>query len=197
MLYISKHKRSTRMELITDLNDPRIHPDKVTRTRAGRTQEFRHKGKRSFDGDFYIESQEKHLYLEPKDDGWEWVNGCGPCKGEPRGWGTYIECDKHDVCRQCARTRQEITGTPWGGSTGWICTSCELRLRKIEIAERQEKGFEHEYTQEVVCPYCGYEHSDSWEMSDDETDRECPDCEKIFDYERIVTCEYSSSKKED
>ena len=36
-----------------------------------------------------------------------------------------------------------------------------------------------------------------WDMGDGEDDCECPDCEKVFSYERIVTIEYSTSKVED
>lgn len=52
---------------------------------------------------------------------------------------------------------------------------------------------DHEFTDEVVCPYCGREHCDSWEYSDDGTE-ECNDCGKTFNYTRNVTVEYSTSK---
>jgi len=54
---------------------------------------------------------------------------------------------------------------------------------------------DHEYTPEIVCPYCGHEQSDSWEFSDDGT-HECSMCDNEFNYERIVTIQYSTSKKE-
>lgn len=31
-----------------------------------------------------------------------------------------------------------------------------------------EREIDHEYTDEVVCPFCGYEESDSWEYKGDE-----------------------------
>ncbi len=108
------------VELITDLNDPRIHPDNVIRMRCGSRQEFRKRSKSSFEGEYYIEPLEMHMDLEPEGCGWKWVNGCEECNGKPRGWSTYIECDKHNVCRKCARSRQEITGAAWGGAKGWL-----------------------------------------------------------------------------
>ncbi len=57
---------------------------------------------------------------------------------------------------------------------------------------------EHEYTGEVVCPYCGYEHGDSWEYGmehdGDSTEIECCDCDKKFNATLSVEYNYSTSK---
>jgi len=45
---------------------------------------------------------------------------------------------------------------------------------------------DHKFTNEIVCPYCGYEFSDSWEYLDpsndshdgEEIDVECLECGK-------------------
>ena len=52
------------------------------------------------------------------------------------------------------------------------------------------------YHPELVCPYCGYEHSDAWELSADDGDYECgnQDCGKTFRYSRMVTVEYTTFK---
>jgi len=47
--------------------------------------------------------------------------------------------------------------------------------------------------QEVVCPYCGYAHQDSWEFSDSDDDWECYDCEKHFAFQRVVDVTYESA----
>lgn len=55
---------------------------------------------------------------------------------------------------------------------------------------------EHECTDEIVCPYCGREQSDSWEyhLNDgDEIDIEC-DCGKTFFATANVSISYSTSK---
>ena len=57
-----------------------------------------------------------------------------------------------------------------------------------------EKEIDHELTQEITCPYCGYEDHGSWEENDD-GDMECPECYKEFSFERIITVEYSTKKK--
>ena len=63
-------------------------------------------------------------------------------------------------------------------------------------------GIDCEYTDMVVCPYCGYQHRDSNEIFDDdsmdsETETDCDRCEKTFIASREVTVTYTSRKKED
>ncbi len=52
---------------------------------------------------------------------------------------------------------------------------------------------DHDNTREVVCPYCGYEEGDSWELPDD-GEHECGGCEKTFIYYRDVEVTYTSMK---
>lgn len=61
----------------------------------------------------------------------------------------------------------------------------------------EEKKIDHEYTDEIVCPYCGHQMTNSWDY-DDYGDIDCPKCNKLFEYDRIpiVDCSYSTSKKE-
>jgi hypothetical protein len=56
-----------------------------------------------------------------------------------------------------------------------------------------KKEIDHEYTDEVVCPYCGHEHSDSWEYGDGGI-VDCDGCEKKFFFERDVVVTYVSAK---
>ena len=52
---------------------------------------------------------------------------------------------------------------------------------------------EHEGTNEIVCPWCGYEALDSWEMSDS-GDTTCAECKKGFMYAREVAVTYITAK---
>ena len=52
--------------------------------------------------------------------------------------------------------------------------------------------YDHEYTDEIVCPHCGTEYNDSWEW--EEGEHECDDCEHSFTVERIVTVQYTTRK---
>jgi len=54
-------------------------------------------------------------------------------------------------------------------------------------------GIEHEYTRNMVCPYCGHENMDSWEYAPDKEDLgevECGECGRNYIARRIVTIQY-------
>lgn len=105
-------------------------------------------------------------------------------------------CETHDICVTCGVKRKELKETPWADRRGaFQCQPCEKAERKARIKTRKAAGFEHDYTDEVVCPHCGYEHGDSWEMCEGE--RECPECEKSFEMEREVSVSYTTSKIKD
>jgi hypothetical protein len=55
-----------------------------------------------------------------------------------------------------------------------------------------------QYTNEPVCPYCGYKVSNSWELNmrdGDEIERECSYCSENFKILCIVTVEYCTETK--
>lgn len=55
---------------------------------------------------------------------------------------------------------------------------------------------DHKYTDEIVCPYCGYKESDSWEYNHNSDDMECTGCGKKFHYERNIEVTYTTNKIE-
>lgn len=60
--------------------------------------------------------------------------------------------------------------------------------------------FETSYTNEIICPYCGYEFSDSIEIENGNNDVgevDCSRCEKTFITYRNVEVTYNTWKKED
>ena len=54
------------------------------------------------------------------------------------------------------------------------------------------------HTNEIICPYCGCEQSDSWEIlrgdkhDGDTVDYSCDECEKDFVVEIHISVTYSS-----
>ena len=121
------------------------------------------------------------------------IKACPACVGDATPWSFGKFCDKHNVCVVCGISRKDITEAPWGVRIGaFKCRACELSERKKRIAARQAKEIDHEYTDEVTCPHCGYEFSDSWEMR--EGDDDCPECEKTFEIEINTSITYTTRK---
>jgi DNA-directed RNA polymerase subunit RPC12/RpoP len=54
------------------------------------------------------------------------------------------------------------------------------------------------YTENIICPYCGYEDHDSWEQGDgaEDFEGECGECGKTFSASRHITIRYSTQKVE-
>lgn len=58
------------------------------------------------------------------------------------------------------------------------------------------KEIDHEYTMNLVCPYCGYEDKDGWELSDNDGETYCGRCDEEFSYTRNISISYCTSKIE-
>jgi len=117
-----------------------------------------------------IQPPEKHFYAQLIDGEWWWLNGCAECNGRPRDWMTYIECDKHNVCRTCKTPRSEIKETPWGGKHGWQCKPCadidakNLKQEMLQsVADKEYDEWDYSCCDEVTCPHCSstYEPDES------------------------------------
>jgi len=65
-----------------------------------------------------------------------------------------------------------------------------IGVHKLDI---NFKGRDRQYETECICPYCGTENSNSWELPDEDDNYECESCGGIYNYSRIVTVEYTSS----
>ncbi len=52
---------------------------------------------------------------------------------------------------------------------------------------------DHEYTDEIVCPYCGESDNESYEYADPDCgETECGFCERSFNYSVHISIEYST-----
>ena len=97
------------------------------------------------------------------------------------------------TCDRCGKPTPNFKKYPLGpihGEEGYSwCDECHkdfLRTRKWEHAQ--------EYTDEVVCPWCGSDIGDSWEL-DDSGEMECYACGRAFSYERNVEVTYTSKRR--
>lgn len=65
---------------------------------------------------------------------------------------------------------------------------------------RKTKTNMPKYTRNIICPYCGWEDKDSWEVFDGEdgdgaeTEVDCGNCEKTFSVILNVEFSYTSKK---
>ncbi len=62
--------------------------------------------------------------------------------------------------------------------------------------ENEDDEIDHDHTDEIVCPCCGYEHQDSWEFQDN-GEQKCYGCKKVFTWDRQVKVTYCTTKKND
>lgn len=69
-----------------------------------------------------------------------------------------------------------------------------------EPEDDEEQEIDHEYTDEIVCPACGYEFLDSWECFSSgacsQTEEECPECGAKFKVTQNVEVTYSTELME-
>lgn len=104
-------------------------------------------------------------------------------------------CEQHNVCILCGIKRKELGCPPWGVRYGaFQCQPCEKIERAARVSSRIKEGFSHDCEDEVICPNCGYEYGDSWEMREGKHD--CPECEKSFELEAETSRTYSTKKLE-
>lgn len=66
-----------------------------------------------------------------------------------------------------------------------------LTIEYIDNIIDEDEIFQHD---EIKCPYCGKEQSDSWEYSDDGSEI-CDSCGTEYEYERIVDVSYTTTIK--
>lgn len=96
----------------------------------------------------------------------------------------FWRCEEHYHCDDCGTKEGLCTH-----SEGVLCDPCHEKRVEKRIAEFSGNT---DYTNEVICPHCGYQHSDSFEMS--EGVRECHDCGREYEMERDVSVTYSTTK---
>ena len=85
-------------------------------------------------------------------------------------------CDGKGVEPPGLFTKEELVGK--------ICTSCK------------GSRFETRSTDQLVCPYCGHEDNDSWELGESDDRHQCGACDKFFKYDTQVSRTFFSERVE-
>ncbi len=60
----------------------------------------------------------------------------------------------------------------------------------IKALEKEEDSyiFPHTWTQDLLCPYCGHNNSDSWKNGNDSGEQECANCGEIYSFDEFMFC---------
>lgn len=62
----------------------------------------------------------------------------------------------------------------------------------VEKVELNIDGEEHENEENLICPFCGVEDYDSWELKEDEGETDCSSCGSEIKYQRNISIDYDS-----
>lgn len=83
-------------------------------------------------------------------------------------------------------------GRPLAGEDGYSrCDECIAEFDR-ELKWKNEQS----HKEEITCPWCGYEDSDSWEFEGEYDDAyECPECGKKFILEVLTEVTYTSRRR--
>ena len=181
------------------ISDGRLFPG-IARTRNGTTQNFGERivkgGKLIQECDFTIIPPERSWYSKEIDGVWHWVEGCDHCNGNVKDFGSYVRCDKHDVCVDCGIDRVNASktkgiagvGAVWGCAGGWRCNDCQQERDAIRLSEAESRIIpEEDYDEwdfysedEAKCPWCQAEISTDESYDADGEAHECDECQREF-----------------
>lgn len=173
---------------IGKINNPRI-VNYTQRTRSGDTQVFcTGNDEHGVAITIRIKAPERSWYAELIDGEWWWLDGCNQCNDRDRSVHGYLNaCDKHDTCVTCHKPRSEIKDTVWGHKQGFQCQPCHdiahEAAKQAALAAMPEEydSWDYHGKDEITCPYCAFEFSDSFESyGDDNETHECPVCDNDF-----------------
>ncbi|MFH2143074.1 MAG: hypothetical protein ABIJ97_11660 [Bacteroidota bacterium] len=69
------------------------------------------------------------------------------------------------------------------------------------MTEQLKHDYDTDYTDEIICPYCGCKFMDSWKISADMSDGEtvitsCQECDKEFNVLVNIDISYTTWEKE-
>jgi len=105
-------------------------------------------------------------------------------------------------CKDCGKHRDELQESPWTTLVGneWliICKPCKKKEIDKAIADFEYMEIETDFTDEIICPYCGTKHEPNGESavfySDGDYDFKCEYCSNEFKVNTHVSISYSSTK---
>lgn len=116
---------------------------------------------------------------------------CREVTDMPYGWRKTGETYTCERCGKPTPNRKLFTGGSIGGKVGYSwCDKCISDFDR-ELEWKNEQSFK----ENITCPWCGYEDTDSWEFEGEYDDAyECPECGKKFILEVHTEITYTSKR---
>ncbi|MFV0411447.1 MAG: hypothetical protein ACK5LJ_17645 [Paracoccus sp. (in: a-proteobacteria)] len=106
-----------------------------------------------------------------------------------------VNCNYEKVVELCKNHKLEPTADDvmrWANVDEVEAFEILIKMRKNGLIGVSE--IDHEFTDEIVCPHCGYEYPASWEFTLDVDEETCAECGGQFSYERITSTYYNTEK---
>ena len=110
---------------------------------------------------------------------------CEKCGQPANGYSISGRCNECHKCDDCGTKEHLIIA-----EGGVLCHDC--LAKRINIDKENFNG-DTDYTDNIICPHCGYEDKDSWECSES-GEMDCRRCGEEFYMERDITVTYSTKK---
>jgi len=79
----------------------------------------------------------------------------------------------------------------------FLCVTCYEQFSQEYADNYQWEEDKTMLKKEMVCPYCGCENGESWEVKADDGEIECDECGKEFMYCRNYEVTYTTWRKKD
>lgn len=74
-------------------------------------------------------------------------------------------------------------------------SSCCIKHKHFIIKEIESFDMENDtanYNSNLICPVCGYENLDSFELDEQDSNYRCENCFSVLSYEREITVTYNA-----
>lgn len=114
---------------------------------------------------------------------------------------TYIECERHNVCRDCGKPRSNFNGSVMGGKHGWQCHGCyekekeETRRSALDAFDEENYNeFNYWREDEAKCPYCDTDSEFEYCGEDSPEPITCDVCGNTFRIELDFEIKYTTKR---
>lgn len=109
----------------------------------------------------------------------------------------FMRCKEHNRCDDCKIKRKDCEEKDIHlihRCEGLWCDNCWKEKMTERIAEYDE---DTSYTDNITCPHCGFEYTDSFEFHrEGDGEINCDNCSNDFEFSCNFSVDYSTNKKD-